>query len=58
MSLRMCKCRGGNFFFQLWVKLDEDSIGDGLEAQRNLENKDLSVSSVFSGAVATALICI
>ena len=41
----MCKYRGGNFyfflfyfFFELGVKLDEESIGDGLEAQKNLEN--------------------
>ena len=38
----------------MWVvvpelKLDEESIGDGLEVQKNLENKDLSVESLLWG---------
>ena len=50
----MCKYRGGNFFFpfffELGVKLDEESIDDGLKAQKNLENKDLSVESLLWGS--------
>ena len=38
------------FFFELGVKLDEESIGDGLEAQKNLENKDLSVECLLWGS--------
>ena len=39
----------------MWVvvpglKLDEESIGDGLEAQKNLENKDLSVECLLWGS--------
>ena len=36
--------------------MDEVSVGDGLGAQKNLENQDqIRPSSVFSWAVATAL---